>query len=66
MIGVGSVGFPKGNPKPYRPHPYCGIYDSTTCKIWIYSIEYDAEKAASKVISSGLPRKIAERMLLSY
>lgn len=59
VINAGSVGQPRdGNPKAC----YC-IYDTQTCEFEIRRISYDIEKAQQKIISAGIPRILADRLV---
>ncbi len=59
IINVGSVGQPRdGNPKA----AYC-IYDTEDKSVQIKRIEYDAQSTRNKIIDSGLPASLGERLL---
>ncbi|MFH1201326.1 MAG: metallophosphoesterase family protein [Candidatus Omnitrophota bacterium] len=58
IINVGSVGQPRdGDPRA----SYC-IYDADKKDIKIKRIDYDIKSAARKIITSGLPQFLAQRL----
>ncbi|HEA46912.1 MAG TPA: metallophosphoesterase [bacterium] len=60
LINIGSVGQPRdGNPDAC----YC-LYDRDKNKIEIKRIPYQIKKAQDKIISAGLPQKLAQRLSL--
>ena len=59
IVNVGSVGQPRdGNPQA----AYC-IYDTESRDVTVKRAEYDAGSARNKIISSGLPPFLGERLL---
>lgn len=59
IINVGSVGQPRdGNPKAAY-----GIYDSEKREVRIKRTAYDFESARKKIIESGLPNFLGDRLL---
>jgi predicted phosphodiesterase len=58
MINVGSI----GQPRDENPEAAYAIYDTQEKKIWIKRIRYDVDRAAKKIIVSGLPPILAERL----
>lgn len=60
IVNVGSVGQPRdANPKA----AYC-IYDTDKRKVCIKRIDYDIEKTREKIIASGLPQYLGDRLLV--
>ncbi len=60
IVNVGSVGQPRdGNPKA----SFC-IFDSDNQSLEIRRAEYDIEEAQRRIIESGLPSYLADRLLL--
>ncbi len=60
LVNVGAVGQPRDGDSRAA---FC-LYDSEERKIEIRRVEYDLEKAASKIIEAGLPRILAERLAM--
>jgi predicted phosphodiesterase len=58
MVNVGSI----GQPRDENPDAVCVVYDSDEGLIRVTRVRYDVEKAAKKIISSGLPEILAERL----
>lgn len=58
MINVGSI----GQPRDENPDAVCVVYDSDESLIRVNRVRYDVEKAARKIVSSGLPEILAERL----
>jgi len=58
MVNVGSI----GQPRDENPDAVCVVYDSDDSTIRITRTRYDVEKAARKIIQSGLPEILAERL----
>ncbi|MFC1524836.1 metallophosphoesterase family protein [Planctomycetota bacterium] len=58
IINAGSV----GQPRDEDPRACYAVYDDATKEIHIERVEYDIEKAGSKIIRSGLPASLAERL----
>ena len=58
FINVGAVGQPRDN------NPKCAyvIYDTTAQTIEIRRLDYDIAAAQAKIIASGLPERLAERL----
>jgi len=59
LINVGSIGQPRDG--DWRAC-YC-IYDKSHGTIQFKRIEYDVKKASDKIIESGLPKRLADRIL---
>lgn len=60
IVNVGSVGQPRDrNPKA----AYC-IYDTEKKEIQIKRVDYDIEATRKKIIAAGLPRFLADRLLV--
>lgn len=60
IINVGSVGQPRdGN--PYSA--YC-VYDTDKKEIFIKRTNYDIQTAYTKILNAGLPKSLAERILV--
>jgi len=60
IVNPGSV----GQPRDENPKAAYGIYDSKTRVITIDRVDYDIEKATSKILRAGLPEVLAERLWL--
>ena len=58
MVNVGSI----GQPRDENPDAVCVVYDSDESMIRVSRVRYDVEKAARKIVSSGLPEILAERL----
>ena len=58
MVNVGSI----GQPRDENPDAVCAVYDSDEGLIRVTRVRYDVDKAAKKIISSGLPEILAERL----
>jgi predicted phosphodiesterase len=58
MVNVGSI----GQPRDENPDAVCVVYDSDEGLIRVSRVRYDVEKAAKKIITSGLPEILAERL----
>ncbi len=59
FLNPGSVGQPRD-----RDHRLSyGIFDAEKQSFEIFRLEYDNEKAASKIVRAGLPKYLAERLL---
>jgi len=60
IVNVGSVGQPRdGNPKA----AFC-IFDTKENRIFIKLVKYDMEKTRKKIIETGLPRSLGDRLLI--
>lgn len=60
IVNVGSVGQPRdGDPRA----AYC-VYDTETKLVEIKRVEYDVETARKKIVNSGLPKFLGERLLV--
>ncbi len=60
IVNVGSVGQPRdGNPQA----AFC-IYDTEQKKVFIKRVKYDVDKTRQKIIDSGLPRSLGDRLML--
>ncbi len=60
LINPGSVGQPRDG---INKASYC-IFDEKSFKIEIIRVEYDIKKAYEKIVSSGLPEWLGERLFL--
>ena len=60
IVNPGSV----GQPRDENPKAAFGIYDTETQIVTIDRVDYDIEKATSKIIRAGLPEILAERLWL--
>ncbi|MCX7944936.1 MAG: metallophosphatase family protein [Deltaproteobacteria bacterium] len=60
IISAGSV----GQPRDYDPRAGYGIYNTEMRTFEIKRVEYNIEKAASKITSSGLPNAFAKRLFM--
>jgi len=58
MVNVGSI----GQPRDENPDAVCVVYDSDEQLIRVTRVRYDVEKAARKIVNSGLPEILAERL----
>ena len=58
MVNVGSI----GQPRDENPDAVCVVYDSDEQLIRVSRVRYDVEKAARKIVNSGLPEILAERL----
>ena len=58
MVNVGSI----GQPRDENPDAVSVVYDSDESLIRVGRVRYDVEKAARKIVSSGLPEILAERL----
>lgn len=58
LVNVGSVGQPRDD----NPKASFAIYDTDQKKISIVRLEYDIEKASTKIKRAGLPGPLAERL----
>ncbi len=58
MVNVGSI----GQPRDENPDAVCVLYDSDEGLIRVTRVRYDVEKAAKKIVNSGLPEILAERL----
>ena len=58
MVNVGSI----GQPRDENPDAVSVVYDSDEALIRVSRVRYDVEKAARKIVSSGLPEILAERL----
>jgi predicted phosphodiesterase len=58
MVNVGSI----GQPRDENPDAVSVVYDSEESLIRVSRVRYDVEKAARKIVSSGLPEILAERL----
>lgn len=60
FVNVGSV----GQPRDGNPFAAYVIYDSAAKEIELRRVEYDIETAQAKIIDAGLPKWLAERLVL--
>jgi putative phosphoesterase len=58
VLNAGSV----GQPRDGDPRASFVVFDVDSKKAEIVRVEYDIDKAAQKIINSGLPRILAERL----
>lgn len=62
MINVGSV----GQPRDGNPEAAYGVYDTRECRVEIRRVPYDIASAQQKILRSGLPALLAQRLTLGY
>ncbi len=60
FINPGSVGQPRDN----NPRAAYLMYDTDTMRVRFIRVEYDISKAADKILRSGLPKFLADRLVL--
>ncbi len=60
IVNPGSV----GQPRDENPKASCALYDTESRIISMERVEYDIEKATSKILRAGLPEVLAERLWL--
>ena len=60
LVNCGAV----GQPRDGDPRAAYGIVDTAARTLTIHRIEYDVAGAQAKIIEAGLPRVLAERLLL--
>ncbi|MFQ5638618.1 MAG: metallophosphoesterase family protein [bacterium] len=60
IINVGSV----GQPRDLNPQAAFSVYDTDELEYQLFRIEYDIAETQSKIIASGLPPFLAERLEL--
>lgn len=60
LVNIGSVGQPRDN--DWRLS--FGVFDTTTWEYENIRAEYDVEKASEKIRKAGLPKALAERILV--
>jgi len=60
FINPGSVGQPRDN----DPRAAYLLFDTDTMRIQFVRVEYDIAKAADKILRSGLPKFLADRLVL--
>jgi len=58
LVNVGSV----GQPRDENPKACCALYDEEEQLVTLTRLDYDIEKAASKIVAAGLPEILAERL----
>lgn len=58
VINTGSI----GQPRDGDPRASFGIYDSEESIFEIRRVSYDVQKAAQKILRSGLPARLADRL----
>ncbi|MDQ7781026.1 MAG: metallophosphoesterase family protein [Planctomycetota bacterium] len=58
MVNVGSV----GQPRDENPAAAYAVYDSTAQTVHIKRVQYDIEKAVTKIVKAGLPEILGERL----
>ena len=62
MVNVGSV----GQPRDGDARASYVIYDSDSRAVRIYRVEYDVDRAATKILDAGLPPMLADRLRRGY
>jgi predicted phosphodiesterase len=62
LINPGSI----GQPRDSNPMPSFLVYDSRTRIVEFHRIDYDVNSAVEKIISAGLPKRLAERLKLGW
>ncbi len=60
IVNAGSV----GQPRDENPQASFVVYDSESKEIEIKRVPYDVQKAKDKIIKAGLPKMLAERLVL--
>lgn len=60
IVNVGSV----GQPRDLDPRLSFGIFDTEAFTYENVRIDYDVEKASEKILQAGLPRSLADRLLV--
>ncbi len=60
LINAGSV----GQPRDHDPRACWGLHDTETGDFRWVRVEYRAEQTAKEIISAGLPRFLADRLLM--
>ena len=60
FINVGSV----GQPRDGDPRAAYAIYDTKEAVVELHRIDYDLETTQEKILSAGLPERLAERLAL--
>lgn len=60
IVNAGSV----GQPRDGNPQASFVVYDSQKNKLQIKRVSYDVQKAKDKIIKAGLPRILAERLVV--
>ncbi len=58
LINPGSV----GQPRDKDPSASFAIYNTETCQIELFRVEYDVALTQQKIIAAGLPARLAERL----
>lgn len=59
LINVGAVGQPRD--RDWRPS--YGLFDSTSGKLTLYRVPYDAEAARKRILDAGLPQILGDRLI---
>lgn len=60
IVNPGSV----GQPRDENPKAAFGVFDTETSIVSIHRVDYDIEKATTKILRAGLPEILAERLWL--
>jgi diadenosine tetraphosphatase ApaH/serine/threonine PP2A family protein phosphatase len=60
FINVGSV----GQPRDGDPRAAYAIYDSEEATVELHRLDYDLETTQKKILTAGLPERLAERLAL--
>jgi diadenosine tetraphosphatase ApaH/serine/threonine PP2A family protein phosphatase len=58
MINPGSI----GQPRDHDPRAAFLLYDTEENSITFYRVPYDIQQAQKKIISAGLPERLAVRL----
>ena len=58
LVNIGSV----GQPRDGDPRAAYALVDESTGRLEHRRVEYDIERAASRILEAGLPRFLAERL----
>lgn len=62
LINPGAL----GQPRDRDPRAAFLIYDSAKAQVTFYRVEYDIAATADKILSAGLPERLAERLRLGW
>ncbi|MDY6931769.1 MAG: metallophosphoesterase family protein [Halobacteriota archaeon] len=62
ILNPGSV----GQPRDGNPMASYAILDLSEMEFFVHRVYYDVKKAASKILSAGLPESLAERLFIGH
>ncbi|MBI5893858.1 MAG: metallophosphoesterase, partial [Deltaproteobacteria bacterium] len=60
LVNPGGV----GQPRDGNPMAAFLVYDADERQIKFFRVEYDIAKCCEKVINAGLPRQLAQRLMI--